>query len=67
MSIYIYIHLSCTDIVLGSGLLNSSLRGKHLYQVPADMLGNVEHVLALCDGERSYAKVVTHSNNLISL
>ncbi|KAL8053513.1 hypothetical protein ABFS82_05G077000 [Erythranthe guttata] len=42
-----------------------SLRGKHLYQVPADCLGNEEHVLAVCDGERSAVKVVEDPNALI--
>ncbi|KAI3453469.1 hypothetical protein Pfo_010132 [Paulownia fortunei] len=42
-----------------------SLLGKHLYQVPADFLGNVEHVLAVCDAERSYVKVVEDASALI--
>ncbi|PIN17888.1 hypothetical protein CDL12_09445 [Handroanthus impetiginosus] len=42
-----------------------SLRGKQLYQVPSDFLGNVEHVLAVCDAEHSHVKVVEDSNALI--
>lgn len=35
-----------------------SLRGKQLYQVPPEIVGNIEHVLAVCDLERSNNKVV---------
>ncbi|KAL0326633.1 UNVERIFIED_CONTAM: hypothetical protein Sangu_1741300, partial [Sesamum angustifolium] len=42
-----------------------SLRGKQLYQVPPDFVGNVEHLLAVCDAERSYLKVVEDANALI--
>ncbi|KAG8382461.1 hypothetical protein BUALT_Bualt05G0079700 [Buddleja alternifolia] len=42
-----------------------SLIGKQLYQVPADFIGNVEHVLAVCDAERSNVKVVEDANALI--
>ncbi|XP_028077973.1 LOW QUALITY PROTEIN: uncharacterized protein LOC114279888 [Camellia sinensis] len=42
-----------------------SLRGKQLYQVPAEMVGDVEHVLAVCDPLRSNNKVVEDVNALI--
>ncbi|KAK3008800.1 hypothetical protein RJ639_013898 [Escallonia herrerae] len=42
-----------------------SLRGKHLYQVPPELVGNIEHVLAICDAERSTSKVVEDANALI--
>ncbi|XP_042024109.1 uncharacterized protein LOC121771392 [Salvia splendens] len=42
-----------------------SLRGKHLYQVPAELLGNVEHVLAVCDADRPYSKVLEDTSALI--
>ncbi|KAA8522113.1 hypothetical protein F0562_012573 [Nyssa sinensis] len=42
-----------------------SLRGKQLYQVPAETVGNVEHVLAVCDTSRSNSKVVEDANALI--
>ncbi|KAL8529518.1 hypothetical protein ACS0TY_006808 [Phlomoides rotata] len=42
-----------------------SLRGKHLYQVPADLLGNADHVLAVYDAESSYYKVVEDASALI--
>ncbi|KAL8101699.1 hypothetical protein AgCh_033550 [Apium graveolens] len=42
-----------------------SLRGKQLYQVPPETVGNVEHVLAVCDIEKSNNKVVEDANALI--
>ncbi|KAL3817950.1 hypothetical protein ACJIZ3_003855 [Penstemon smallii] len=42
-----------------------SLRGKQLLQVPADSVGNVEHVLAVRDAERPNIKVVEDANALI--
>ncbi|XP_051144600.1 uncharacterized protein LOC127260739 isoform X2 [Andrographis paniculata] len=42
-----------------------SLRGKQLYQIPANLLGNVEHTLAVCDADRSYVKVLEDANALI--
>ncbi|KAK6122244.1 hypothetical protein DH2020_044005 [Rehmannia glutinosa] len=44
---------------------HSSLRGKHLYQLPADFLGNVEHLLAVGDAESPNVKVVEDANALI--
>ena len=35
----------------------SSLRGKQLHQVPADIAGNLEHVLAVCISGLSINKV----------
>ncbi|XP_058190168.1 uncharacterized protein LOC131307586 isoform X5 [Rhododendron vialii] len=42
-----------------------SLRGKQLYQVPPEIVGNVERVLALCDLLKSTNKVVEDGNALI--
>ncbi|XP_031125724.1 uncharacterized protein LOC116028070 isoform X1 [Ipomoea triloba] len=42
-----------------------SLRGKQLYQVPPDIIGNVKHVLAVCDAERANNKIVEDANALI--
>ncbi|XP_057487524.1 uncharacterized protein LOC130773593 isoform X2 [Actinidia eriantha] len=42
-----------------------SPRGKQLYQVPPEVVGNVEHVLAICDPLRSINKVVEDVNALI--
>lgn len=42
-----------------------SLRGKQLYLVPPEFVGNVEHVLAICDAARSNSKVVEDANALI--
>ncbi|KAF8380627.1 hypothetical protein HHK36_028116 [Tetracentron sinense] len=42
-----------------------SLRGKQIYEVPAEFAGNVEHVLAICDAGRSNIKVVEDANALI--
>ncbi|KAL6985853.1 hypothetical protein U1Q18_019226 [Sarracenia purpurea var. burkii] len=42
-----------------------SLRGKQLSQVPPEIIGNVEHVLAICDPLRSINKVVEDVNALI--
>ncbi|XP_073134921.1 uncharacterized protein [Henckelia pumila] len=42
-----------------------SLRGKQLLQMPAESVGEVEHVLAVCDAERSSSKVVEDANALI--
>ncbi|KAL6579475.1 hypothetical protein OROMI_009691 [Orobanche minor] len=42
-----------------------SLRGKHLYQLPSDFLGNVEHILAVGDAESPYVKVVEDANSII--
>lgn len=42
-----------------------SLRGKQIHQVPAEFVGNVEHVLAVSDGARPIPKVVEDSNALI--
>ncbi|KAK9266873.1 hypothetical protein L1049_027132 [Liquidambar formosana] len=42
-----------------------SVRGKQIYQVPAEFVGNVEHVLAICDATRSNSKVVEDVNALI--
>ncbi|XP_075505709.1 uncharacterized protein LOC142542773 isoform X1 [Primulina tabacum] len=42
-----------------------SLRGKQLLQIPAESVGEVEHVLAVCDAERSSSKVVEDANALI--
>ncbi|GFP96481.1 vacuolar protein sorting-associated protein 13c [Phtheirospermum japonicum] len=44
---------------------NSSLRGKHVYQLPSDLFGNVENVLAVGDAESNYLKVVEDANALI--
>ncbi|OVA12725.1 Pleckstrin homology domain [Macleaya cordata] len=42
-----------------------SLRGKQIYEVPAELAGNVEHILAICDGGQSNNKVVEDVNALI--
>ncbi|KAJ0048722.1 hypothetical protein Pint_15724 [Pistacia integerrima] len=42
-----------------------SLRGKHIYQVPAGLVGDVDYVLAVCDPARSNNKVVEDVNALI--
>ncbi|KAL6543919.1 hypothetical protein OROGR_010416 [Orobanche gracilis] len=42
-----------------------SLRGKHLYQLPSDLLGNVEHILAVGDAESPYVKVLEDANSII--
>ncbi|KMT11750.1 hypothetical protein BVRB_5g105600 [Beta vulgaris subsp. vulgaris] len=44
-----------------------SLRGKQLYKVPAKMVGDEEHILAICDSTRIQAlgKVVEQANALI--
>lgn len=34
-----------------------SLRGKHIYHVPAGLVGDVDYVLAVCDPARSNSKV----------
>lgn len=75
-SFFMMLHHGCTNaynffftfivLICSCGFPHSSLRGKHLYQVPADLLGNVEHVMAVCDSERSYFKVVPRSNKLTS-
>ncbi|KAK6935059.1 Pleckstrin homology domain [Dillenia turbinata] len=44
-----------------------SLRGKVIYQVPTDLVGNVKHVLAVCDASRANNKVVEDLNALIIL
>lgn len=35
-----------------------SLRGKQAYPVPAELVGDVESVLAVCDAARSNSKAV---------
>ncbi|XP_043697676.1 uncharacterized protein LOC122648528 isoform X2 [Telopea speciosissima] len=42
-----------------------SLRGKQIYQVPAEIVGNVPHVLAVCDAAQSNIKVVEDVNSLV--
>ncbi|ERN15489.1 uncharacterized protein LOC18443778 [Amborella trichopoda] len=42
-----------------------SLRGKQLYNVPAESVGNHEHVLAICDAGQSNLKVVELANALV--
>lgn len=42
-----------------------SLRGKQIYQVPSELVGGVEYVLAVCDAARSNSKVVEDVNALI--
>ncbi|KAL6008541.1 hypothetical protein ACLOJK_034054 [Asimina triloba] len=42
-----------------------SLRGKQVYQIPPEHVGNVECVLAICDSGLSNIKVVEHPNALI--
>ncbi|KAF7828516.1 Vacuolar protein sorting-associated protein 13C [Senna tora] len=43
----------------------TSLRGKQIYQVPPEFVGNAEHVLAVCAPKRSSSKVVEDTNALI--
>ncbi|KAK7307747.1 hypothetical protein VNO77_41077 [Canavalia gladiata] len=43
----------------------TSLRGKQVYQVPPEFVGNVEHVLVVCSPTRSSNKVVEDANALI--
>ncbi|XP_068635813.1 uncharacterized protein [Aristolochia californica] len=43
----------------------SSLRGKQVYQVPPESVGNVEHVLAVGDVGLSNTKVVEHVNTIV--
>ncbi|KAK9984845.1 hypothetical protein SO802_034370 [Lithocarpus litseifolius] len=42
-----------------------SLRGKQIYQVPPEFVGDAENVLALCNAARSSSKVVEDVNALI--
>nr|XP_027080056.1 uncharacterized protein LOC113703042 isoform X2 [Coffea arabica] len=42
-----------------------SLRGKQLHQVPADIAGNLEHVLAVCISGLSINKIVEDPNALV--
>ncbi|XP_065619172.1 uncharacterized protein LOC112023786 [Quercus suber] len=42
-----------------------SLRGKHIYQVPPELVGDAENILALCNAARSSSKVVEDVNALI--
>ncbi|CAI9095544.1 OLC1v1031527C1 [Oldenlandia corymbosa var. corymbosa] len=42
-----------------------SLRGKQLYQVPADTVGDLDYVLALSDSERFNGKLVEDASNLL--
>ncbi|XP_043715720.1 uncharacterized protein LOC122664096 isoform X2 [Telopea speciosissima] len=42
-----------------------SLRGKQVYQVPAEIVGNVQHVLAICDAGQSNTKVVEDINAIV--
>ncbi|KAK4262505.1 hypothetical protein QN277_028058 [Acacia crassicarpa] len=43
----------------------TSLRGKQIYQVPPEDVGNADHVLAVCYPRRSNSKVVEDTNALI--
>lgn len=43
----------------------TSLRGKQVYQVPPEFVGNVEHVLVVCSPTRPNNKVVEDTNALI--
>ncbi|CAK8539544.1 unnamed protein product [Lathyrus sativus] len=43
----------------------TSLRGKQVYQVPPEFVGNVEHVLVVCSPTRPNNKVVEDANALI--
>ncbi|KAL2987622.1 hypothetical protein AAZX31_11G038900 [Glycine max] len=43
----------------------TSLRGKQVYQVPQELVGNVQHVLVVCSPTRSINKVVEDTNALI--
>ncbi|KAE8055526.1 hypothetical protein FH972_012359 [Carpinus fangiana] len=42
-----------------------SLRGKQIYQVPPEFVGDVEHVVAICNTAQSNSKVVEDANALI--
>ncbi|XP_077244890.1 pleckstrin homology (PH) domain-containing protein [Tasmannia lanceolata] len=42
-----------------------SLRGKQVYQVPPELAGNAENVIAVCDVGQSNIKVVEHVNAFI--
>ncbi|XP_048140983.1 uncharacterized protein LOC115736923 isoform X3 [Rhodamnia argentea] len=42
-----------------------SLRGKQVFQVPAEFVGGVDHVLAVSEAARSNSKVVEDANALI--
>ncbi|KAK4844286.1 hypothetical protein QYF36_018501 [Acer negundo] len=42
-----------------------SLRGKQIYQVPPQLVGDVDYVLAVCDAARTNSKVVEDVNALI--
>ncbi|KAM7253783.1 hypothetical protein ACFE04_031465 [Oxalis oulophora] len=42
-----------------------SLRGKQIYRLPEELVGNVEHVLAICETARSIDKIVEDVNALI--
>ncbi|KAJ4957745.1 hypothetical protein NE237_024856 [Protea cynaroides] len=41
------------------------LRGKQIYQVPAEIVGNVQHVLVICEAEKFNNKVVEDMNALV--
>ncbi|CAH9120085.1 unnamed protein product [Cuscuta europaea] len=43
----------------------TSLRGKQLYQVPPDIIGDAKHVLAVCDAGQANPKIVEDGNALI--
>ncbi|KAL2348225.1 hypothetical protein Fmac_002225 [Flemingia macrophylla] len=45
--------------------LHLSLRGKHVYQVSPELVGNVQHVLVVCNPTRSNNKVVEDTNAII--
>ncbi|EPS74221.1 hypothetical protein M569_00532, partial [Genlisea aurea] len=45
----------------------TSLRGKQLYQVPAEFIGNFDGVFAVFDAERSIGKVVLEDANALIL
>ncbi|XP_047340404.1 uncharacterized protein LOC124943990 [Impatiens glandulifera] len=42
-----------------------SLRGKQVYQVPAEIVGNVDHVLAIFESSHPSSKVIEDGNALI--
>ncbi|XP_042486677.1 uncharacterized protein LOC122066914 [Macadamia integrifolia] len=42
-----------------------SLRGKQIYQIPAEIVSNVQNVLAVCDAAQSNSKVVEDVNALV--
>ncbi|XP_037495569.1 uncharacterized protein LOC105636609 isoform X2 [Jatropha curcas] len=44
-----------------------SLRGKHLRQLPEELVGGVQHVLAICDSGHPINKVIEDANALILL